>query len=389
MNYKENEKIMKKIISILMAVTVFTATFGLNAGADAVAKLEPLNPYGVTLWVPRGLVGNYKLQINDSIAIDDDKNFTSRKIYTTDAVGESDKVTLSNGENGKFGLIRFKMAKDWSGSRRWKQSFTWEFDFRIDTLDNYIMLKFGNAGIKFIKDTETNQYYINWDSNTDEEGISHSLSTVSNHEEGTLLQFGENYHIRIEADMAANGGLFVIFTNPASGEVRTSYMPHGLTITKEDYMNTNSAYNAIVETVGRVYMETANEKMLYEKFFIRSHEIEAQETTVKATADVLSTINYQLTDMPYLFLAVYDSNGAMLKSGANAEGETIKQPTGEDGFLIEANCKYSVELDVSDLDDGVYTIKTFIWRNPEDMVVCKESIEKEIVVSDGVITEVR
>lgn len=383
---------MKKFISILMAAAVFSGTFGITACAEEIAKLEPLNPYGVTLWVPRGLVGNYKLQINDSISIDDNKNFVSRKIYTTSAVGESDKVTLSNGENGKFGLIRFKMAKDWSGSRRWKQSFTWEFDFCINTLDNYLMLKFGDAGIKFTKDSMTNQYYINWSDNTDSGiGVSHPLSTVWNHEEGSLLQFGSTYHLRIEADMASGGGLFTVFTDPATGYVNTSYMKHGVTYTDEEYMSTNAAYNAVVESYGKVDMTTDNEEMLYEKVFIRSHELEAAEdtSTVKATADALSTINYQLTEMPYLFLGIYDSNGSMVKSGENAEGETIKQPTGEDGFLIEANCKYSVELDVSDLEDGDYTIKTFIWRNPEDMIVSSGTVEKEITVSGGVITEVR
>ena len=379
---------MKKLVSILILTVVLSSAFTI-ADANEITKLEPINPYGVTLWVPRGLVGNYKLQINDSITIDDNKNFTSRKIYTTDAVGESDKVTISNGDNGKFGLIRFKTAKDWSGSRRWKHSFTWEFDFRIDTLDNYLMLKFGNAGIKFIKDTQTNQYYIDWDSNAGDEAISHPLSTVSNHEEGSLLQFGESYNIRIEADMAANGGLFVIFTNSATGEVRTSYMQHGLSTTEESYMTTNAAYNVIVESVGKVYMETENEEMLYEKFFIKSHDIEALETTIKATADALSTVNYPLTGMPYFFMAVYDANGAMIKSGSNSEGETIKQPTGEDGFLIEANCKYSVELDASDLDDGTYTVKSFLWRDAEEMFVCKEAVQKEITVSGGIITEIR
>lgn len=379
---------MKKLISVLMSA-VFLSVTSISACAQEVAKLEPINPFGVTLWVPRGLVGNYKLQINDSIEIDDDKNFISRKIYTTDAVGEGDKVTLSNGENGKFGLIRFKMAKDWSGSRKWKQSFTWEFDFCIDELDNYIMFKFGNAGIKFIKDTVSNQYYVSWDSSAEDAGISHPLSVVDGHEDGTLLQLGEIYHIRIEADMAANGGLFAVFTNPVSGEVRTSYMQHGLTVSDTDYMNTNSAYNVIVETVGQVYMETDNEKMLYEKFFVKSHDIEAQGSTVKANADVLSTINYPLTGMPYLFMGIYDVNGSMIKSGSNAEGATIKQPTGEDGFLLEANCKYSVELDAADLDDGVYTVKSFMWRDAEEMFVCKEAVQKEITVSGGVITEVR
>ena len=154
-------------------------------------------------------------------------------------------------------------------------------------------------------------------------------------------------------------------------------------------MTTNAAYNVIVESVGKVYMETENEEMLYEKLFIKSHDIEALETSVQATADVLSTINYQLTDMPYLFMAVYDANGAMIKSGSNSEGETMKQPTGEDGFLIEANCKYSVELDASDLDDGTYTVKSFLWRDDKEMFVCKEAVKKEITVSGGIITEVR
>lgn len=377
---------MKKLISILILTAMLSSVTAI--ATDDFVKVEPINPYGVTLWVPRGLVGNYKLQINDSLALDENKNFTSRKIYTTDAVGESDKVTISNGDNGKFGLIRFKMAKDWSGSRRWKQSFTWEFDFKIDTLDNYIMLKFGNAGIKFIKDTQTQQYYINWDSNTGDEAISHSVSTISAHEEGSLLQFGEKYYIRIEADMTNNGGLFVIFKNYETDEIRTSYMSHGLSITEESYKKTNAAYNAIVETVGKVYMETENEKMLYEKLFINSHEIEASETTVKATANILSTINYQLTQMPYLFVGLYDENGSMIKSNSNSEGETQKQPTGEDGYVIEATCVYSAELDVSDLEDGTYTVKSFMWRDANEMFVCKQAVEKKIVVSDGIVTDI-
>lgn len=383
---------MKKLTAILTVAAIFVSAFVPVAYALP-AKVEPINPYGVTLWVPRGLVDRYNLRINDSLAIDDDKNFVSRRIYTTDAISdENDTVTLSSGTDGSIGLIRFKMAKDWSGSRRWKQSFTWEFDFRLNTLGKYIMFRFGNASIKFTKDSQTDQYYINWENGTDPAvGISHPLSVIWQHKEGELLQFGKTYHLRIEADMAEGGGIFTVFSDPETDYVQTSYKEHGVTYTKDDYVNTKASYTVAVLTSGKVDMVTDNEKMLYDKFFITAHDVETSEDggKVSATATALSTVNYPLYGMPYLFLGIYDENGALLKSSSNSEGETVKQSTGEDGFTIDSKCSYKTELDVSDLPDGEYTVRSFMWRDSENMVVCKEPVEKSITVSGGVVSAVK
>ena len=59
------------------------------------------------------------------------------------------------------------------------------------------------------------------------------------------------------------------------------------------------------------------------------------------------------------------------------------------GFTIDSKCSYKTELDVSDLPDGEYTVRSFMWRDSEDMVVCKEPVEKSITVSGGVVSAVR
>ena len=41
----------------------------------------------------------------------------------------------------------------------------------------------------------------------------------------------------------------------------------------------------------------------------------------------------------------------------------------------------------SDLPDGDYTVKTFMWRTPEEMYVCTNVTEKTIHIENGVITE--
>ncbi len=378
---------MKKLFSIFMSAIVLAASlFSVNA-AD-VRVVESFYPQNVIYGVAPSLVNNYQIKLIGGVP-DNTSNVivpATRTIKTNDCENETPTATVASIRSSTLG---FRMQGDWSGSLRWKNSFVWKFDFNIDTLDHYIMFKFGNAAIKFIRAEGTDQYYINWDGNTDPDlGISHPLDIVDANEAGTLLRFNETYHIRIEANMKAGGGLHVIFTDPETGESRTSYMPHGVTRTQEEYTAEGSevVYNTLIETKGRVYMETENEEMLMERIFITSHIIDAPAETakVKATAVALSNVNQPFTGMPNLILSIYDSNKAMVKTASNNQGSIAKNSTERDKKLVE-KCTFSAEIDVSDLTDGTYTAKSFIWKAPDDPTVCGEAVETEFTVADGAI----
>ena len=90
--------------------------------------------------------------------------------------------------------------------------------------------------------------------------------------------------------------------------------------------------------------------------------------------------------MPYLFLGIYDENGALVQSAGEYEGDVPAQKSA-DALLLTAFYDYHVSTDVSDLPDGDYTVKTFMWRNPEEMYVCTEVTKKTIHIENGIVAQ--
>lgn len=393
---------MKKVLSVLMSFALFSGVFACTASAaQAPAAAEVLYPERVSLVFTYAFVPRSKIIVSDvGTAADNaypgaskDKNLyailkktttqegshvISRNIHTYDFATKSD---IGPYETTSITGTRHKMKGEWDGTLLWKRPFTYEYDFTVNTLDNYYMLKIGNAGVKYVKDpTEEDKYYITWDGGGE--------SDIS----GQQCEFGKTYHIRLEADMTAGQGVFAVFTDPETEAVNTSYKEHGMSYTEEQYATTSSKYSVVFECTGPVQITTDNEEMYYESYFIRSHKIKSEEdgSAVKAEATVLNSVGKARTAVPYLFLGVYDSCGAMIASTGSAEGTPAKQSS-ENGIskLDSAPFTYSVSINASELPDGEYTVKSFMWRDKDVSFVCNDSQEKQITVKDGVVTDIQ
>lgn len=361
---------MKKAVCILSALAF---AFGaVSAGAEEGARVELLNPRRVNLYCPDGYDGK-NLMINNELVFDDDGNTIGRTIIN-EAEGS---------QNG--GALRFKGTYIY-GSRRWKNSFTYEFDFRVDTISNQFIMKIGSAAIRFAKDTQPNQYFIVWENDNTAGGISHPLGTIWAHPAGGLLQLGQTYHLRIEADMADGGKVFVTCSDPETGYSHTSFKAHGANNSQETYVTTDKVYGFTLSCIGPVSITTTNEEMYYETFFLLSHGLQAEpgSSEIKASASVMNTTNDKLTEVPYLFLGVYDENGAMVKYTGKYDGEVNRQDNA-DNLLLTARYDYSVNLDISGLEDGTYTAKSFIWRSPDEMIVGAQAKESVFRIENGAV----
>lgn len=368
---------MKKIICTLTAVMMFFGTIAVSADNAETqnAKWELLCPRRVSLYCPDGYDGK-NLKINNELIYNEDGSINGRTIIN-EAAGSQ---TIS--------AARFKGTYVY-GSRRWKNSFTYEFDFRVDTIEKQFILKIANASIRFAKDTQPGQYFIAWENDNTAGGISHPLGTIWAHPAGGLLQLGQTYHIRIEADMTSGNEVFVTFTDPETGRVHTSHKAHGANNSMADYVNTGKLYTFTISCVDPVSITTSNEEMYYESFFLTDHEVQAAEgeSTVKAETTLVNATNDSFNTVPYLFVNVYDQNGVMVRSSGTTEAEVPKH-TSADNEILTAKRTYSAETDISGLPDGVYTVKSCIWRSREELIALKEPAEKQITIKEGIITEV-
>lgn len=364
---------MKKIICALTAAILSLGAVA--ASAEEYAKWEVLYPRRVNLYCPDGYDGK-NLKINNELVYNDDGSINGRTIINEQAGSQTNSAA------------RFKGTYVY-GSRRWKNSFTYEFDFRVDNIDNQFIMKVANASIRFAKDTKPGQYFIVWENDNTAGGISHPLGTIWAHPDGGLLQLGQTYHLRIEADMTSGGEVVAIFSDPETGYVYTSHKAHGANNSMEDYVNTGKLYTFTLSCVGPVSITTSNEEFYYETFFLTSHELRAEEgaSSVKAEATLVNATNDSFNTVPYLFVNVYDQNSVMVRSFGTSEAEVPKHASA-DNEMLTAKCTYSAEADISGLPDGVYTVKSCMWRSEDELIALKEPVEKQITIQDGVITEV-
>lgn len=391
------EIIMKKFCALITAALSVSVLACTANAAEFPAKAEVLYPQRVYIANAQSLVPVKKLVISDVgsaantkypgatsdrnlfASLDSiDNCISSRNIHTYNFDTKSD-VDETYEENLTGTYLRFRMNGDWDGTYRWKCPFTYEFDFTVNTLDNFYMMKIGNAGVKFLRDPgEENKFVITWDGDEGESAIS-----------GQQCEFGKTYNIRIEADVTAGQGVFTIFTDPETGFANTSYKEHGQTFTEEQYATDTKRCPVSLDSKGRVQIETANENMFYESYFIRAHSVDVSSgAAVEASATVLNSVDKARSAVPYLFLGIYDSNGAMVASTGRSDGEVAKQSTEGAEKLDSAPFTYKVSISAADLPDGEYTARSSLWRDKNISFVCGEVVEKAFRVEGGAVSEI-
>ena len=362
---------MKKAVSLML---VLISLF-ISCAAEDTAHVELANPKRVSLYAPEQF-DNANLPVDNELVYDDDNYITGRRIVNTTSASQNNSA------------LRFRTNDYTYGARRWKNSFIWEFDFVVDTLEQQFIITCGKsdgAKIKFAKDSKTDQFYLSWEGTS--VGISHAMSVIWGHKDGTLLQYGKTYHIRIDMDATEGGNVFVTFSDPENGYTHTSSQPTKLTYSMDAYVTTGSMYTFNISALKPVDITTSNELFYYDEYYTLSKTIETEESTVRASVSLMDCINYSKDSertVPYLFLGIYDKNGALVGGGSADKAIVPKQANADNEFLT-AQVNYSVSADVNELEDGEYTAKLCLWRSEDEMIINTAAEKMQITVADGII----
>ncbi len=394
--------IMKKLLCTLAAVsTVLCASAAYADGETGYVKnVELMFPHRVFLYGNEDGTSNTEatspLKVNiDRVYTEDESlkpnTVTGRTIYYKPGL-PADGGTDTEASIGSSSKMRYSPTIRTMGAYKnsygyglmfWKNNFTYEFDFTVNTLEDNFQFQLATTKlIQFTKDPESDQYYIKW---TD------PVKSIS----GKNLEYGKTYHLRIEADTEKGAKLFTTFTDPETDYIYTSYVNNPVSSTLAERAVGTATYIVRMRCTGETSITTSNEELYIERYFITSHELEAEEgkTSVKASTTIYNgTSDPNLKEIPYLFVGVYDSNGALAASSGiyEAPDNKLVPKLANVGTpdLSAAKYDYSTETDISGLPDGEYTVKSFIWRNPDEMIVCSQAQKKTITVENGTIAVV-
>ena len=398
------KKIMCALLTVALSAGLCVSAVYADSGTEAesqnggVKKVELLYPHRVYLYGNNdgasGTEATSPLKVNNESVTTDDPDLkattvTGRTILYKKGLPEDGGTDTEKTVNDAPGTLKWSPILRTMGAYKesygyglmfWKNNFTYEFDFRVDTLEDKFQFNLATTKlIQFTKDPDSDQYYIEW------VDPSKSIS-------GKNLEYGKTYHLRIEADTEKGAKLFTVFTDPEEDYVYTSFVPNPVSSTLAERATSTATYNVRMRCAGDVSITTSNEELYIERYFIMPHELTAEEngTAVTASATVYNgTSDNQITGLPYLFVGIYDSIGAIVKS----EGQ-YKTPEGKyvpklanvgTADLSAAKYEYSVSADISDLPDGEYTVKAFMWRSPDEPIVCSDVQEKTITVENGAI----
>lgn len=291
----------------------------------------------------------------------------------------------------------------------WKNNFTWEFDFKYTQLpsadakdkDFFILIgpstgNYWKNKIQFIRAESGDTYRLQW-GGTDLQGnvsAKQAISAPTKDDWDTAtygLKVNETYHLKIEADLANSGKIYVTFTNPnvtdENGTAYTKltespYTAGTLYTTVNDWVSAGKYSNVMFKCNSALKLELSNEEFYMDRFraTVPSAAVDGNKIVVSET--VVNTTNTPYwTKAPLLVGAVYDSNGKIVRTGYNDT-----QPA--NGFPALGQHDYSTTLyDLDKLADGTYTFKAFLWNSFNQMAAYPSSlVEKTLTVANGTVT---
>ena len=390
---------MKKLLSVLLVLVLSFSILAVTVSADNMVLLDPqagdINTTNAT----------YITQEKDSNGV-----FTGR---TIDASSIASVTTVAKAEDNSFVYRNFSQNDSGygfdGGSARFKNNFTWEFDFSFDKLPattgdaGCFYIQFGSAwqnAIKFWAVSATD-YYVRWASNSNDYVISAISSSNIWNGGAFMLKAGNTYHIKFEVDVR-KGLTHVTFTNPyvevnedgsfkqklsqPAGEgvkiftkttTSTSALGATQTTSLADIKTGWKRVNVVMQAKSATKLTLSNEKFYIDRFWSMPPELSVDGNNVTATANAINITNFKYyATMPSLLLAVY--NGDELvdygKNSPYAEG-------------TETLTDYKYSATVENLADGTYTVKAFVWNNLDKMQPYDNClVEKTLTVSGGVAT---
>lgn len=305
------------------------------------------------------------------------------------------------------------------GLARFKNNFTWEFDFCFDQLPSTgdagsFYLQIGDAwqnAIKFwAKDMTTNgvterKYYLRWGGGSDPAYYRISGGDEYYAESKPMLRQGCTYHLKIEADVR-NQKIYTTFTNPyvtkdASDNWVLNDTPAAAGTEVWTYTSTSpAAFTSCTDTLTKILkgdsraditlaaksaakLTLTNEKFYIDRIVPTTPELTLADNTVTAAAHAVNITNFNFyMKAPVLLCAVY-------KAGESGSAETLVAGGGEQPsyspMTALTDYPYSVNVDVSDLADGTYTVKAFVWNTLGKLQPYDNCLtQKTLTVTDGV-----
>lgn len=323
-------------------------------------------------------------------------------------------ITYGGGSGLSINPVVYKLpyqASDgeWHGieaSSYWKNNFTWEFDFKYTKLpdagkDFFILIgpstgNYWKNKIQFIKAENGDTYRLQW-GGTDLQGnvsAKQAISAPTKDDWDTAtygLKVNETYHLKIEADLANGGKVYVTFTNPnvtdENGTAYTKitespYTAGTLYTTVNDWVSAGKYSNVMFKCNSALKLDLSNEEFYMDRFraTVPSAAVDGNKIVVSET--VVNTTNTPYwVKAPLLVGAVYDSTGKIVRTGYNDT-----QPAS--GFPALGQHDYSTTLyDLDKLADGTYTFKAFLWNSFNQMAAYPNSlVEKTLTVANGTVT---
>ena len=395
---------MKKVLCMMIVLVLALGTLCVSVSAD---KVKLIAPQRGDIRTTSDYITDVKDESTDIIngRVIDASGITAATTLATNnnANGILYREVLNSGEGYKFS----------GGSKRFKNNWSWEFDFKLDKLPNIgdngsFYIQIGDAwqnAIKFwatnINTTET-KYYLRWGGGT---GGTEKISGGDPYYSASkpLLRAGCTYHIKIEADLI-NGKIYTTFTNPyvtkdASGnwvlnetpaaegtEVWTfsSVSPNAFTKYTDTLADITTAYKLPYITIAAksaVKLTLSNEKFYIDRYINTKPEITVENGVLKATTNSVNITNSVYTsNLPTVILGVYNDSNKLMAAYKTAN-------TTESGTASCVAYPYSAEVNVSSLDNGTYTVKAFVWNSVDEMQPYPNCLaEKTLTVTGGVGT---
>lgn len=384
-----------KLVSMLAATALIIGAFASAAGAEGNIRMVDPGKGDVCSHNTANIINRYA---NTEKSID----ITGRTI------------TYAGGSGLSITPIVYKLpyqtsSGGWQGmaaSSYWKNNFTWEFDFKYTELPaagkDFFILIGSNAApywknkIQFIRAESGDTYRLQWGGTasgvtTDPAQSISSPDKDSWNTEKYGLKVNETYHLKIEADLANSGKVYITFTNPNVTDennaaytklTESPYSVGDVYTAVSDWVNAGKYSNVMFKCNAALTLELSNEAFYMDRFraTVPSAALDGNKITVSETVVNTTNTAYWIK-APLLVGAVYDSTGKIVRTGYNDV-----QPAS--GFPALGQHDYSTVLyDLDKLANGTYTFKAFLWNSFKAMTAYPNClVEKTLTVTNGTVT---
>lgn len=390
---------MKKLLSMLLVSVLLFGVLSVTVSADNV-MLRNRERCDLTLGADTYVT-----------TVKDDNNIITGR--TINATSSPTTTTLAGTTEGTF---KFRPIEETSSgynfggaSSQLKTNFIWQFDFSmggsIPTEIDKCRILIGSSWknkLYFVALDDTH-YYIQW-SSTGADCAYVNETQKSMLTSNYVLEEGKTYRLKIEANLDG-GNAYVTFVNPyldSDGNVKdemgwdnaytqTTMSKGDLGFTKTTVANITSTSDSSTRfalkiqdtrTSGdKITMTMSNETFYIERLFVDTPTVAVSGNSVTASTTAINIPQHNYYGyIPAVCCALYKDN-MLAAYNMNAPYAS--------GLAAMTAYDYSTSVDTSELEDGEYTLKTFVWNDfSKIMPYPRAYVTETITIADGVPTVV-